>query len=558
MYKVCKLVLGSTLCAAMAFAGTPMVFANTTGTPTSASSPPATPTPPAVQDLTGLSTITTSVTGQADATFASIEQTRQQYPITDAYNWTGFCRQGGRDITVQFAQPVNVQNISINMEQLVSLAVYFPSQVRFEGFANGQWYALSTDSVNGDHTTGSLSVIDPTNSTHTFAFTNAVGVEVTAVRVSFPVDIWVFADGLSVTGSTTSVGVTPTAPTYPVVTTDQLPSQPMTPAQARGIKNMLLVYTGGHGSLGTWTSSDFKPMLEYTDPAGLTNSPLFDTMLFLPYGDSNPDTKTGWNNYLSDLFAPKQQLAALNQAVGTSNTDLNRWGHKEKVVLSIPYFPAGSNNFGRIGSQNINFNGTTNGPNSLNSRTIATYWYINNLLLDWQMANYQNLQLVGLYWDHEQFGIGAPNEQQIFQIVEAAAHQHNLPLLWIPSYGAAGSREWKSLGLDGAWLQSNYMDQGTTADVGRITGAVNTANEYGMGMEVELTTLNSSALPAYQTLLNMLSADGFGGQNVSHAFYDGSKLLVDAAQSTDPATRNIYDETANFILNGTPTTQSAP
>lgn len=491
------------------------------------------------QDLTSLGTVSTTVTGLADAVFEADEEKYQHYALTDDLHWTGFCHQGGRDVTIQFPNPVDVQHVEITMEQNASQGVYLPSNVQFEAYSNGQWYSLATQPA-------SIPESDVTKTTQVFQFNSSTGIEASEIRLAFPVNLFVFARGLKVAGSTSSVGALPTTQAVPAYSTSVGALTPSS-VTAHGIANMLLVPTGSYGQLGTWSEGDFLPMLEYINPSGQAVGPLFDTMLLSPYANV-PDTADGWTAYLNDLFAQGQQLSALNEAVALANEALNRTGYKEKVVLSIPYFPYGNVQFGSVGGQLLDFAGTAGDPDALNARDAAMNWYVNTLLNQWRAADYQNLQLVGLYWDHEQFNLGRPGEQQIFQQAETEAHNNGLPLLWIPYYGAVGSSQWQALGLDTAWLQPNYIEQGSGAEISRISNAEKIATHNGMGVEVELTALNGPTESLYQTFLNELSNDGFGSNNVSHAYYDGSKLLLDAEQSTNPEERQVYDETAAFML----------
>ena len=500
---------------------------------------------PMLQDLTSLGTITTADSGQPDATFTKYEQ-NYPGPITSTTGWTGFCRQGGRYITIQFPKWEDVEHIKITMKQSPSAGVYYPKDVQFEAFStmDDKWYLLGTNQTNIPQT-------DAGNTTQVFQFDSQKGIQTNAVRIYFPVGVWVFANSLDITGSTTGFGEIPNSSMFPAVSNNQSAIGALTPyASAYGIHNMLLVETGGHGNLGTWSASDFKPMIEYINPMGYEITPLFDTMLFVPYPNV-PDTKTGWTNYLNDLFAPNRQLDALNQAIATANQAVNRPGYKEKVVLNIPYFPYGNNDFGTVNGQEVNFNGSTDDLNAIIARTTALNWYMNTLLGKWKAANYQNLQLVGLYWNEEQYQASAPGEKELLQAAENSAHSNNLPLLWIPFYDAAGSTKWQSLGFNAAWLQSNFIEGDSITDVNRISSAANIAKENGMGIEVELTGLDSQTQQLYQTFLQNLDTDEFGGTNVSHAFYDGSKLLLNAQQSTEPAVHALYDETASFILTGT-------
>jgi hypothetical protein len=521
-------------------ATSPAVFADTTPTPT--------------QDVTNLATITTTVAGQSDPLFANLEQPYQS-PLTSNTGWTGFCRQGGRYITLQFPQYVDVTKIQFTVEQDPVKGIYFPKQVNYQAASYGQWYSLGAQVSTA--TPSSL----PTNrqpiSTQTFTF-NSSGFTTNAIQIEIPVAVWVFVNNLHVYGSTTVTGQGLNSLGYKLVGSSQSSGSSqntgtgaLTPnsPNAYGIHNMLLVQTGQYKNLGTWSAADFGPMLGYVNDSGYMDAPLFDTMLFLPYSNAI-DTQAYWTRYLNDLFSTNTQLGALNQEVAATNQTLNRTGYKEKVVLTIPYLPYGAKAFGSINGQNINFGGTAADPDAINARAAALNWYISTLLSKWKTANYQNLQLVGLYWDEEQYKVNAPAEKALLDTAEGIAKQNNLPLFWIPFYGASGSNEWSKLGFNAAWIQSNYIEQGANATVSRITSTMSEASQYGMGMEVELTNLNSATEPLYQTFLQTLSSNSFGGNLVSHAYYDGSKLLLDAEQSTDPNVRKFYDQTAWFIMVG--------
>ena len=514
-----------------------------------------TQTPPD-QNLTSMTTVTTSVTGQPDSAFANLENA-YQFPLTSGTDWTGFCRQGSREITIQLPQYVDVTKIQITMEQNVNRGIYYPSHVAFEAESYGQWYSL-----------GSVpSSVSPTNNqsnvtTQTYTL-NSTGFTANAIRLKFPVAVWVFAKGLSVYGSASEQGEGLNTLGYKLIDSSQnapVASQPtssqntgpLTPSSPNdyGIHNMLLVQTGMYKNLGTWSVANFEPMIGYVNDYGYMDAPLFDTILFLPYNNQT-DTMSYWTKYMNDLFSTNTQLGALNQSVAATNQTLGRPGYKEKVVLSIPYFPYGKNAFGTMNGQTINFGASATDPSAINAREAALNWYVNELITRWQKADYQNLQLAGLYWDEESYKTTSPGEQELLDAGENIAKQNNLPLFWIPFYGADGVNKWSDFGFNAAWLQSNYIENSASAGVARIMNAMDEANQYGMGIEVELNDLNSSTAPLYQTFLQTLESNGFGGNQVSHAYYDGSKLLLQSEQSTNPSIRNFYDETAWFIMVGT-------
>jgi Domain of unknown function (DUF4855) len=207
-------------------------------------------------------------------------------------------------------------------------------------------------------------------------------------------------------------------------------------------------------------------------------------------------------------------------------------------VLTLPYASYGDGVWGSVNGNIINLNGTSEDPLALQARHQAMQWYLQTLLSMWNNAHFQNLELTGLYWENEAVNDERHGEVPLIQDAVSLAHQNNLPLFWIPYYDASGIADWQA--------QPNYVEQGTTADIGRIRNAEQYATAHGMGLELEVTSANPQVQTLYSQSIDQLEADGFAG-NVSHAWYAGSKLLVTAANSNDPNTRLLYDNTYNMI-----------
>ncbi|MCL6516922.1 DUF4855 domain-containing protein [Alicyclobacillus sp.] len=494
---------------------------------------------PALTDLTPMATVTTDVQGQYDSTFTRMEQTYGA-PLTGGDGWRGFLRQGGRTITVTLPQACSLGTISIQMEQNARSGIYYPSQVDVSANVGGSWVKLGTVRP----------VIPPTDrrrTTYTFRV-NAGGITAQQVRISFPVQVWVFARHLTISGMAAGAG---SASPSPVSGSTPGMQQPLSPAdpRSRGIRNMLLAYTGDHGTAGTWTPSDFLPMVMYQPPVGGAGQHLFDTVLFLPYG-TLADNQAAWRAYLDDLFRPGQQLSALDAAVGQANAALGTPGYREKVVIALPYPDYGDGVWGAVGGS-LDFNGLAQDPNALSARLEALRWYLQTLRTDWSQAGFQNLTLTGVYWVNEQVDPGAPADPALIAGAAQAAHDEGLPMFWIPFYDAPGADTWSQAGFDAAWLQPNFIEQGAAADPNRIAQAEQTARRAGLGVEVELTDAvlyDPNLRSQYLTFLGRLRQDGFGS-GVSHAYYAGSKLLVTASLSADPSVRALYDATAQFALN---------
>lgn len=517
--------------------------ASGTNSPTSATSSSATnaaqtATPQA--DLTASATISVSPVGSADAQFHQSELSYNT-PLYGTSSWHGFLRQSARDITITLPESHKLNTVSIQMKQTPSLGIYFPNEVDFQVYNNGTWYK-----VEQTHP-----AIPPTNietNVQTFS-ANLSGITAQKVRIHFPVDVWVFARNVTVTGNPQKATADSAPATLtPVAANDNQPLLATAPT-AHGISNMLLVYTGsGNAKQSVWSTSDFLPMVAHQKQDGTLDGPMFDTFLFLPY-NSLADTQTSWENYVSDLFASNQQLDALNAAVAQANQALGTPNRKANIVLSMPYPQFGDGNWGTIAGQGINFNGNAGDPVARGARDHAMNWYLTLLMNDWKQSGLSNLQLTGLYWDNEQVDYSQPGEVQLVHDAVGDAHQDSLPLFWIPFYDASGLDSWKSMGFDAAWLQPNYVEQGTS-NISRLTDAEKLAANYGLGMELEVASgaITQSAATFYENTLSQLTQDEFGG-GVSHAFYAGSKGLVQGAQSTQPYLRAVYDDTWNFIQN---------
>lgn len=173
---------------------------------------------------------------------------------------------------------------------------------------------------------------------------------------------------------------------------------------------------------------------------GYMVGPLFDIIPFTTYRKVE-DTVTGWTNYIKNLFSPNQRLSALNPA-GANIHSLVTPVSKERVVLNIPYFPYGNHALVTIDGQSLSFCGSATDPNGTNARVAGMKWHEKTQLAESKAANYQNLQLVLLYWNAEQIPLKQPGEKELLQAAEQTAHNNNLALFRTPSYGANESIKW--------------------------------------------------------------------------------------------------------------------
>ncbi|MGD8190414.1 DUF4855 domain-containing protein [Brevibacillus ginsengisoli] len=483
-------------------------------------------------------------TGPQDAFFGNMEK---KYPgpvggiVTPSETWTGYNRQFGREITVTLPEKKNVQQISLQFKQDQGAGIELPKSMEVEVSQDGKRWSYAgkvTHAVSpGDKTSliRSLTVQLPST-------------ELQSVRVRFPVKVWVFARQLQVLGNNQA------APSLVLLPPTRVENGGMAEdikAEDR-MRNLLLAYSGANGERGTWTVDNFLPLVGYINQDGKMADQLFDSVLFLPYPTMTA-TKDSWNKYLNDLFQQGRQLDALNTAMLEYNKQRGTLvNHRtiEKVVLTLPYPDPNQANFGQVleDQDPLSFQASkVGGERAYQYRLQAMNWYFNELMKRWNAADYSYLKLEGIYWFHELVDDASPRERDIIWEAAEMVHQKALRFYWIPYYGAPGFTEWKQLGFDYAFVQPNFYF--TDVSTERIESTLSVANQYGMGIEVEGDEKMVRDLKFFQTYYNQLIAGHKLGidKNKIHAYYYGSKSLLEAYSSKDEHFRAVYDDTYKWM-----------
>lgn len=481
-------------------------------------------------------------TGIPDAAFTKAEKHWSLAPwrIAETINWVRFCRQGGRTLSFNLGTWKYVQSVSLDFYQKPSSGVFWPDTMEVQVSQDGQNWSLL-----GDETVTKTS----SGSTETLTVSTSRPVMSAYMRIIFPVAIWVYANQLKIMNNPESVPDTWTPPFVNNSDSSQSYRGVLTPGAINRVHHMLLAYTGQQVTDGIWSANDFTPMLAYYDQQSVAESRLFDTILFLPYGTINP-TVAGWKSYLSDLFGPGGELDQLNTAAQRVSKDIHQ-NIVENVVISIPYPSLDTTNFGALSpsGHSLDFSTSDVGAGmSMLNRESAISWFYNQIKSHWNPNEYQNLSLSGVYWDEEAFDPGSLDDQLVGHL-HTLTQNDNLSLLWIPYFGAPGISQWSSLGFDGAMLQPNYF-QTPDATPYRVQEAINIANKYGLGLELELgdqALQDPNYVKRYLTELQVANDHLPTQSNPVIAFYAGSKILVTAAQSTIPAVRELYDTTGKFF-----------
>ncbi|GMA63167.1 DUF4855 domain-containing protein [Alicyclobacillus fastidiosus] len=322
-----------------------------------------------------------------------------------------------------------------------------------------------------------------------------------------------------------------------------------------GIHNMQIVYTGSGTSTGEWNESDFLPMISQENANGTPTGWLFDGTLFDDYSSNTPETEVGWTTWLTDLFSPKIELSALDQAVGQVKQELNDPNFKEKVVITIPSTEGNSSDFGEVDGQSLDLNPADVGQvQSTINKAKAIHWYMQQVLSMWNQADFSNLQLAGFYWEPESVDQNLPLDQVLIQTTAAMVHQDHLNFYWIPYDGAVDVADWRQLGFDNVTSQVGVAFNYSINAAERLQSVAEMAQFYHMGLEMEQPYNMMSTNPTTLTEAQEKWDDYFTGGyvygyegDVMKTWYLNSKGLVQPAESTNPLYRKAYDDAVSFV-----------
>ncbi len=353
------------------------------------------------------------------------------------------------------------------------------------------------------------------------------------VRLTFSSDVYVYVDEISVKGSA-DIGSAASAQADPASAPDRGFA-----GKIDGIGNIVLMYTSG-----AYTEEELLPYTAYIDTDGNKADTMFDAMLFLPTGFSNYDysSKAGWDKYVTEMLGKSNNtnLTALNSLVGKLKGEMSLGeDFRYPVFLSVPFRESkGSTVYGMP-------------VNSLESSSNALREVIDRLLSEFENAQFDCLELKGLYWHTElvQYNQSEYEEELIMQF-NAYVHEKGLKSIWIPYYCAPGFERAVELGFDAATLQSGYAfarDDAVTNEIGAIQpesveDSAAKAKKYGLGMEFEIGNTEDYFDRYYKYLHTGYSTGCM--ENGMMMLYQSVKGILGCAQAApDTDQRRMYDLT---------------
>ena len=469
--------------------------------------------------------------------------------------FVGSLWQGSRIVTIDLGAPVTVEEISLNVLQDLPVGINFPEKVEFSISNNGKlWQNLGT--VKSAIPTTEKG---PITQKITRKDINTVA---RYVKLEIPVASWMFMDEIEVWGKEDQSGKklipSPNGPKgdrgYPK------------PNDVGGIENEVLIYTGEWqyqpADWISFTKEDFKPYVSYLDKNLNRVDYMFDGFLFLPYAPlldganygpttGTPTNKGHFEKFLDRLFRDDYELGALNEAVKEAKAELPNRGYKAKVAIAIPFPRTDQSDFGDVDGDGISENlnvAVVGEEQALENRKKVVKWFIDEVYDRWEQAGYSDLKLVSFYWYNEYVAHQlSALDHELIQWTGDYVRSKGAKFQWIPYYFSRGWSDWKENGFDGALMQPNYMFHNTAEN--RLDSVYQAAYDHGMGVEMEMSDAvltDPNLRQKYYAYLNKAVEYKYMKKSYT-AFYQQVKTLLKAATSSDPAAREVYDRTYEFI-----------
>ncbi len=309
-----------------------------------------------------------------------------------------------------------------------------------------------------------------------------------------------------------------------------------------------------------YESDDLLPYLAYIDSEGNIIDTMFDSFIYMHYGDALPSgavmgndssgVSTDWKWLVDDMFAEGTNLLAMEETAGQVKSKLGLASdYTYKLIIAIYNPNPSTTDFGDIDGDGVSENFS-----NYNDRIKAVKWYIDMVEAKFAEANFQNIELVGYYWFHEDMG----SSRDIDQLLpEAADYIHGLDrdFSWVPYFVAAGYTNWANYGIDLTCMQPNYafnpysIGETDLAPEWRIKETSYLSNLYGMCVEVEIDKSATNRQLFFERYMKYLAGGiEYGYMTDTYNIYFAGKYIYrDAALLNTPLARTIYEKTYQYI-----------
>ena len=314
------------------------------------------------------------------------------------------------------------------------------------------------------------------------------------------------------------------------------------------IRDMVLIYSGGHHRNTVWNKETLYPYIAYTDSTGKQHW-MFDGFLFLEihdgkghgyasyYQDSSA-RKEDWQYLIHSYLTPGLGICAIDDCIEETSQQIGVPDYRRRIVISLPEPIPNITYWGEINGKQMDFAKNED-------RIAAIKWYIDYVIDCFHNAQLKHVDLSGFYWLAEE----ATNSRTLTKEIADYIHTKGLNLNWIPYWGSDGNSEWQQLNFDQAYIQPNYFFHENIAQE-RLDAACKFAKDYRMNMEMEFDNraLKSGGNWGYR-LYDYIHAFERNGvlDSLDVAYYQGGDALYQLYRSNDPDDQKLYHYFSKMI-----------
>ncbi|HBL85161.1 MAG: hypothetical protein A2Y17_01325 [Clostridiales bacterium GWF2_38_85] len=315
-----------------------------------------------------------------------------------------------------------------------------------------------------------------------------------------------------------------------------------------GVHDILLMFhcysntiVDGVAPAGGFDVDHFLKLMAYYDKNMKITDTMFDTFLFIPGGGTMTWTNAArWKAYYENLFSEGYNLDAMNQAAAQVQEALGDENYKGKVMF--PIFLA-SNQYTQFGD--LDGDGIDENFNTLENKSKAIKWVIDEYLRRFNEGNYENLEVVGFYFESETIDYTDVNCPASMRYAADYVHELGYMIMSCPYYMSSGYYDFYNLGFDAAFKQPSYYFWNNQPEA--FPRTCTTAKWLGMSTEMEVepdANTDSAALAKYIEYLR--AGVDYGYMNATHMYYY-SVPYYQSIKSGTARGRLIYDLTYKFI-----------
>lgn len=194
--------------------------------------------------------------------------------------------------------------------------------------------------------------------------------------------------------------------------------------------------------------------------------------------------KTMTTNLMNEYFEDDKYISKIDKVIAGIKPSVPGEFIPRKIVLTIPLIV--NDNWGEL--DGVELHPSNESEEGRGDRATIAKWYVDECLKRFAEKDYENLQLIGFYWQEENGRIWEENGMKIADYI----HSYGLNFYWVPWFNSYNNTKWKDYGFDATWLQPNYLFyEEQYPDKSQLYKAYDKATAHGMYLEMELDNLRS-------------------------------------------------------------------